>query len=73
GIVALQALNILENFDISADPTDPERLHHMIEAIKIAFADADEFVTDPEAENIPLETMLSKEYASERADEIGSS
>jgi gamma-glutamyltranspeptidase/glutathione hydrolase len=73
GVVALQALNILENFEISEDPTDPERLHHMIEAVKIAFADAYEFVTDPEAEEIPLDRMLSKEYASERAGEIGSS
>ncbi|MFC6907167.1 gamma-glutamyltransferase [Halalkalicoccus tibetensis] len=73
GVVALQALNLLENFDVSDDPTDPERLHRMIEAVKIAFADAYEFVTDPEAEQIPIETMLSKEYANDRVSEIGSS
>jgi gamma-glutamyltranspeptidase/glutathione hydrolase len=73
GVVALQALNLLENFEISEDPADAERLHRMIEATKIAFADAYEFVSDPEAEEIPLETMLSKSYASERAREIGSS
>jgi gamma-glutamyltranspeptidase/glutathione hydrolase len=73
GVVALQALNILENFEVSEDPADPERLHRMIEAIKIAFADGYEFVTDPEAEEIPLDTMLSKEYASDRATEIGPS
>jgi gamma-glutamyltranspeptidase/glutathione hydrolase len=73
GVVALQALNLLENFDISEDPSDAARLHRMIEATKIAFADAYEFVTDPEAEQIPLDTMLSKSYASERAGEIGSS
>lgn len=73
GVVALQALNILENFKVCEDPTDPERLHRMIEAIKIAFADGYEFITDPEAEAIPIETMLSERYASERAGEIGSS
>ncbi len=73
GVVALQALNVLENFEVSEDPADPERLHRMIEAIKIAFADGYEFVTDPEAEEIPLDTMLSKEYASDRATEIGPS
>lgn len=73
GVVALQALNLLENFDVSEDPADPERLHHMIEAVKIAFADAYEFVTDPEFEDVPLDTMLSKSYASDRAGEIGSS
>lgn len=73
GVVALQALNLLENFDVSEDPADPERLHRMIEATKIAFADAYEFVSDPETEQIPIETMLSKSYASDRAGEIGSS
>ena len=73
GVVALQALNLLENFDVSEDPADPERLHQMIEATKIAFADAYEFVSDPETEQIPIETMLSKSYASDRAGEIGSS
>lgn len=73
GVVALEALNVLENFEIGEDPTDPERLHRMIEAVKVAFADAYEYVTDPEAERIPIETMLSKEYASTRADEIGPS
>lgn len=73
GVVALQALNILENFDISADPTDPERLHHLIEAMKIAFADAYEYVSDPEMVDIPLDTMLSSEYGEQRSAEIGSS
>lgn len=72
GIVALQALNVLNNFDISADPTDPERLHHLIEAMKIAFADADEYVSDPEMVDIPLETMLASGYGEQRATEIGS-
>jgi gamma-glutamyltranspeptidase/glutathione hydrolase len=71
GIVALEALNILENFDLPEDPVDPERLHRMIEAVKIGFADAQEHLGDPEAERIPLETKLSSEYASERAEEIG--
>lgn len=71
GVVALQALNILENFDLSADPTDPDRLHHLIEALKIAFADAYEYVSDPEAVDIPLDTMLSSEYGKQRSTEIG--
>jgi gamma-glutamyltranspeptidase / glutathione hydrolase len=71
GVAALQALNVLEEFDLAADPTDPERLHRQIEALKIAFADTEEFVTDPEAYDIPLETMLSPEYGRQRAAEIG--
>lgn len=72
GVVALEALNVLENFDLPEEPTDPERLHRMIEAVKIGFADAEEHLADPDAEQIPLETKLSSEYASERAEEIGS-
>jgi gamma-glutamyltranspeptidase / glutathione hydrolase len=71
GVTALQALNILENFEVSEDPTDPERLHWLIEAMKIAFADTYEYVSDPEMVDIPLETMLSPEYGAERANEIG--
>ena len=71
GAVALEALNIAETFEIDADPTDPERLHTLIEAIKIGFADGYAHVTDPNHYDVPLETMLSDEYAAERATEIG--
>ncbi|WP_306061380.1 gamma-glutamyltransferase [Natronococcus wangiae] len=71
GVVALQALNILENFDISTSTADPDRLHRLIEAVKIAFADAYEYVSDPEKVDIPIETMLSPKYGEQRATEIG--
>jgi gamma-glutamyltranspeptidase / glutathione hydrolase len=71
GIVALEALNIAEEFDLAADVGNEERLHTLIEAIKIAFADGHAHVTDPEFSEIPTETMLSKGYAAERATEIG--
>ncbi|ELY57508.1 gamma-glutamyltransferase [Natronolimnohabitans innermongolicus] len=71
GVVALEALNIVENFDLPDEPTDPDRLHRLIEAIKIAYADAEEHLGDPDDAEIPLEEKLSEEYASERAAEIG--
>ncbi|MXV63385.1 gamma-glutamyltransferase [Natronorubrum sp. JWXQ-INN-674] len=71
GVVALEALNIVENFDLATEPTDPERLHKLIEAIKIAFADAEEHLGDPKDEKIPLESKLDEAYASERAQDIG--
>lgn len=70
GPVALEALNIVENFDLPAEPTNPERLHQLIEAIKIAYTDAHRYIGDPDLERIPLETKLSKDYASERATQI---
>jgi len=71
GIVALEALNLAERFDLADDPADAERLHRLIEAIKLAFADGYEHVSDPAVVDVPVETMLSKSYAEERAAEIG--
>ena len=67
GITALIALNILEGFDLAAlDLLSTERLHLMIESMRLAFADSHWYVADPEFSNIPVEELLSKEYAAER-------
>jgi len=71
GIVALEALNVAETADLPNDPTDPERLHTLIEATKLGFADGHAYVTDPAVVDVPVERMCSKEYAAERAAEIG--
>ena len=67
GLTALIALNILEEFDLAAlAPLSTERLHLMIEAMRLAFADARWYVADPAFSNIPIEELLSKGYAEER-------
>ncbi len=67
GITALIALNLLEGFDLaSLDPISANRLHLEIEAMRLAFADARWYVSDPKFSNIPIEQLLSKEYANER-------
>src|SRR5215216_561490 len=67
GITALIALNILEGFDLSAlGSLSTERLHLMIEALRLAFADSRWYVADPKFSNVPVEELLSKEYANER-------
>jgi gamma-glutamyltranspeptidase / glutathione hydrolase len=67
GITALIALNILEGFDLaSMDLLSPEKMHLMIEAMRLAFADAKWYVSDPAFSKIPMKELLSKEYASER-------
>jgi len=64
GAVALEMLNILEGYEIGRlKPNSPEYLHLLIEAKKAAFKDRDEFITDPEFENIPIHRFLSKDYA----------
>ena len=67
GITALIALNLLEGFDLaSLASLSVERLHIMIEAMRLAFADARWYVADPKFSNIPMQELLSKEYADER-------
>jgi gamma-glutamyltranspeptidase/glutathione hydrolase len=65
GIVALLALGVLEGFRLG-DPDDPRRWHLGIEALRLAFADARWWVSDPATDPAPIMTLLSKEYATER-------
>ena len=67
GIATLQILNILEGFDLAKmGRNSPETLHTMIEAKKIVWADRAKYYADPAFAKIPLKTLLSKEYATER-------
>jgi gamma-glutamyltranspeptidase/glutathione hydrolase len=67
GITALIALNLLEGFDLAALASlSTERLHIMIEAMRLAFADARWYVADPKFSHVPIRELLSKEYANER-------
>lgn len=72
GQTALMMLNIIEGFDLkSLGHNSAEFLHILIEAKKLAFADRDKFIGDPEFADIPESQMLSKEYADERRKLIG--
>ncbi len=70
GIVALMALNILNNFTFT-EKDSAETAHRQLEAIKIAFADAFHYVTDPAKMAIDYQTLLSPAYGAQRAQEIG--
>jgi gamma-glutamyltranspeptidase/glutathione hydrolase len=64
GLTALLALNILKGFDLGAlDPLSPERWHLVIEALRLAFADARYHIADPAHYAAPLEGLLSVSYA----------
>ena len=78
-VVALQALNILESFD----PQFPKGLramghntsqyiHTLTEALKLAFADRERYYGDPNFTGVPIDGLLSKEYAATRACRIRS-
>ena len=67
GFTALQLFNLLDGFDVRSwgDGT-ADYYHHMAEAVKIAFADRDTWLTDPAFVDLPIETFISKEYADRR-------
>ena len=68
GLAALIGLNILENYNVAAmGPNSPQLLHTMIETMRLAFADAQQYIADPDAVAVPTEALLSKGYAAERA------
>ncbi len=68
GFVMLQALNILEGFDLrSMGHNSAPYLHTVTEALKLAFADRNRYVGDPKfVPPIPMKELLSKEYAAAR-------
>jgi gamma-glutamyltranspeptidase/glutathione hydrolase len=71
GIVALIALGILEHFDMSSLPVDSaDSVHLQIEAVKLAFADAQVYVSDIDYMAVVPERLLDKDYLRERADLI---
>jgi gamma-glutamyltranspeptidase/glutathione hydrolase len=68
GMAALEMLNIMEQS--KPDPAGPHstgELHTRIEAMKLAYADVEAYDGDPRFSKIPVEQLLSKEYAAKRA------
>ena len=67
GLAALLALNILQGFELADLPAlSTGRLHLLIEAMRLAFADTRWYVADPATDPAPLTWLLSPEYAAER-------
>ena len=71
GVNALMALNICEGFDLAGMGfQSADALHHLIEAMRLAFADALEHVADPARMRVSAAALLSKEYAAARRSAI---
>lgn len=67
GVAALIGLNLLEGFDLASYPVHSvEHLHLLLETTKLAYADRDRWVADPSHAAVPVEVLLSKEYAARR-------
>jgi gamma-glutamyltranspeptidase/glutathione hydrolase len=68
----IEALNILSGYDLAAMKYNSAAyIHTLVEALKLAYADRDTFYGDPKFSKIPMETLLSKEYAAQRRKLIG--
>lgn len=71
GMVGLEILNLLENFDLASfEHSSADHLHVMAEAQKLAWADRLAFLADPDFESVPTELLTSEDYARQRASEI---
>jgi gamma-glutamyltranspeptidase / glutathione hydrolase len=67
GLTALIALNILEGFDLGRLPRESSKAYHLqLEAMKLAYADAHQYIADPEQVDVPTRGLLSKDYGAQR-------
>ena len=66
GPAMLQALNIIEGFETKAQVNSTEYIHRTVEAMKLAYADRDTYYGDPKFGPVAGDTLLSKDYATER-------
>jgi gamma-glutamyltranspeptidase / glutathione hydrolase len=68
GIATLQMLNILENFDLAGAGFQATlSLHLQIEAKRLAYEDRARYYADPHFSKVPVEWLISKDYAAQRA------
>ena len=71
GIAALQMLNILEGYDLKKYGFgSPEHVHYLTEAKKLAFEDRAKYYADMDFYKVPLQWLLSKDYADQRRAQI---
>ena len=67
GIAALEILNLLEGYDVAKmGYGSADYVHHFVEAKKLAFADRARLYADPEFAELPVDELISKEYAAKR-------
>ncbi len=68
GLAVIEILNILENFDLKKmGYGTPDTVQTMIEAQKLAFADKNHYMADPDFKAVPVKTLIDKKYAASRA------
>jgi len=64
GVHIVQMLNILEGFDLAAmGHNSAAYIHHLAEAMKLAYADRSEYLADPDFQPVPVAKLIDKDYA----------
>lgn len=71
GLAAIIAVNLAAGFDLAA-MSEADRVHTMIECMRLGFADAQQWVCDPRVAQIPLEGLVSQDYTNRRRKNINS-
>src|SRR5262249_18306222 len=67
GPVLPQTLNVLSGFDLKAmGHNSVAYIHHLTEALKLSFADRHRYYGDPQFVDVPLDVLLSRDYAAAR-------
>jgi gamma-glutamyltranspeptidase/glutathione hydrolase len=67
GLAALMILNLLEGYNLSSlSYQSPDHLHLLVEAKKVAFADRNHYISDPDLVKVPIDELLSKDHAARR-------
>ena len=71
GVALLMQLNMIENFDLKKlGHNSADYVHLLVEAKKLAFADRDRYVGDPDFHPVPVEKMIAKEYGFRQSSRI---
>ncbi|MUG72942.1 gamma-glutamyltransferase [Paenibacillus validus] len=71
GFSLLLMMNILEHFDLAGIPRDSAAFYHlMVEVVKKAFQYRDRYLTDPDFAHIPVDQLLSKDFARQLSEQI---
>uniref|UniRef100_A0A8C5HWU8 Glutathione hydrolase-like YwrD proenzyme n=2 Tax=Gouania willdenowi TaxID=441366 RepID=A0A8C5HWU8_GOUWI len=73
GLTALLLLNILENFPQLKGHNSADYIHVLVEAVRLALSDAQQYLGDPDHVTISMETLLDKSYSHQRAQLISMS
>ena len=71
GVALLQILGVMSHFDLSTHDIDDARVIHLItESTRLAFADREKYIGDPDFINVPVTSLLEASYIKSRSELI---